>query len=178
MNMRALIPLAVFGLIGFLLYSGIGKDPRYVPSPLVGKPIPNFSAPALHDPTRIVSSQSLLGTPYLLNVFGSWCPSCRVEHPVLADYAGRGKFKLVGFNWKDEAVDAKRWLQQFGDPYSVVIVDRDGAIAIDFGVYGAPESFLVDGAGIIRYKQIGPITPDVLAFELKPLLASLKGAAP
>lgn len=171
MNMRALIPLAVFGLIGFLLYSGIGKDPRYVPSPLVGKPIPNFSAPALHDPTRIVSSQSLLGTPYLLNVFGSWCPSCRVEHPVLADYAGRGKFKLVGFNWKDEAVDAKRWLQQFGDPYAEIFTDLDGRLGIDFGVYGAPETFVISADGMVLHKHVGPLDAEIIEREILPLIA-------
>ncbi len=171
MNMRAFIPLAVFALIGFLLYSGIGKDPSYVPSPLVGKPIPSFSAPALYEPTRIVSSQSLLGTPYLLNVFGSWCPSCRDEHPVLTDYARRGKFKLVGFNWKDETVDAKRWLQQFGDPYAEIFTDLDGRLGLDFGVYGAPETFVIGADGMVLHKHVGPLDAETIEREILPLIA-------
>ncbi|MBK9654339.1 MAG: DsbE family thiol:disulfide interchange protein [Rhodanobacteraceae bacterium] len=171
MKPRALIPLVVFVAIGFFLYSGIGKDPRYVPSPLVGKPMPEFSAPALHDPTRIVSKTSLLGTPYLLNVFGSWCPSCRVEHPILAEYARRGAFKLVGFNWKDEKADAERWLQQFGDPYAEIFTDLDGRLGIDFGVYGAPETFVIGADGMVLHKHVGPLDAQTIEKEILPLLA-------
>lgn len=174
MNPRALIPLIVFVAIGFLLYSGIGKDPRLVPSPLVGKPIPEFSAPALHDPTRIVTRASLLGTPYLLNVFGSWCPSCREEHPVLAEFAKRGAFKLVGFNWKDQPEDAERWLAQFGDPYAEIITDLDGRLGIDFGVYGAPETFVISADGMVLHKHVGPLDPETIEKEILPLLAGGK----
>ena len=149
-----------------------------VPSPLIGKSAPAFDLPLLLDPDKRLSNTELLGQPYLLNVFASWCFACRDEHPVLMNEGKRLGIPIIGFNYKDEAADAKRWLSQFGDPYSTIVADRDGRVAIDFGVYGAPESFLVDAKGVIRYKRIGAITPEVLAFEIKPRLDALKGEAP
>jgi cytochrome c biogenesis protein CcmG, thiol:disulfide interchange protein DsbE len=171
MNSRALIPLIVFIAIGFLLWSGIGKDPRLVPSPLIGKPVPAFAAPSLADPQQKITRESLLGQPYLLNVFASWCVSCREEHPVLMDYSRKGGLKLVGFNWKDAPQDANRWLAQFGNPYAEVLTDLDGRLGIDFGVYGAPETFVIGADGTVLYKQVGPLSTDDIEKTILPLIA-------
>jgi cytochrome c biogenesis protein CcmG/thiol:disulfide interchange protein DsbE len=171
MRLGAVLPLAVFALIGVLLWSGIGKDPRVLPSVLVGHPAPEFSAPELRDPNRIHSKASLAGEPYLLNVFASWCPSCRVEHPVLARYVREGKLRLVGLNWKDQRADALAWLQRFGDPYAEILYDPDGRIGIDFGVTAAPESFVIGVDGSILYKHIGPLTAEDMDTKVLPLLA-------
>ena len=178
--MSRVLPLAGFMLILALLGFGIWwsqhNDPRAVPSPLIGKPAPAFALPKLYEPQATFGSADLAGEPYLLNVFGSWCVACRDEHPILMREGKRLGVKLVGFNYKDEPGDAKRWLAQYGDPYDIVIADYPGDVAIDFGVTGAPETFLVDGAGVIRYKYISPITPEVIATELLPRIAALKGA--
>ncbi len=178
MNSR-FVPLIGFALVAALLGFGISymrtNSMNEVPSPLIGKAAPAFDLPLLNDPAKRLSNADLSGKPYLLNVFASWCFACRDEHPVLMAEGKSLGIPIVGFNYKDQADDANRWLDQFGDPYSVVIADREGRIAIDFGVYGAPESFLVDAKGIIRYKRIGAITPEIIAFELKPRLAAMKG---
>jgi cytochrome c biogenesis protein CcmG/thiol:disulfide interchange protein DsbE len=168
---RAVVPLLIFALIGFFLWFGIGKDPHLVPSPLIGKPVPAFSAPALADPSRQITRESLLGQPYLLNVFASWCASCRDEHPVLVNYARKGELKVIGFNWKDAPEDANRWLAQFGNPYSDILTDQDGRLGIDFGVYGAPETFVIGADGKVLYKQVGALTVDDIETTIKPLLA-------
>jgi len=177
MNARFL-PLAgfalVFALLGFGIWWSGRHDPREVPSPLIGKPAPQFSLPLLDDPSKKVGSAELAGAPYLLNVFASWCFACRDEHPILMQDGKRLGIKLVGFNYKDEPEDAKRWIAQYGDPYDVIVADLPGNIAIDFGVTGAPETFLVDAKGIIRYKYISPITPEVIATELLPRISLLK----
>lgn len=178
---RRLLPLGAFLLVLALLIFGVWysstHDLREVPSPLIDKPAPAFSLPLLEDPTRSFGSAELAGKPYLLNVFGSWCFACRDEHPVLMREGKRLGIPIVGFNWKDEPEDAKRWLQQFGDPYDVVVVDYPGKVAIDFGVTGAPESFLVDAQGMIRYKRISPITPEVIERELLPRIAAMQQGA-
>jgi cytochrome c biogenesis protein CcmG/thiol:disulfide interchange protein DsbE len=178
MNAR-LLPLAGFVLVLALLGFGIQwsrtHDPREVPSPLIDKPAPQFALPLLKEPEKKIGSADLAGEPYLLNVFASWCFACRDEHPILMREGKRLGIKLVGFNYKDEPADAKRWLAQFGDPYDVIIADLPGDVAIDFGVTGAPETFLVDAGGVIRYKYISPITPEVIATELLPRIARLKG---
>ena len=178
--MSRLLPLLGFVLILALLGFGIWwnqhNDPRAVPSPLIDKPAPVFALPLLHEPAKTFGSAELAGEPYLLNVFASWCVACRDEHPILMQEGKRLGVKLVGFNYKDEPDDAKRWLAQYGDPYDIVIADFPGDIAIDFGVTGAPETFLVDAQGVIRYKYISPITPEVIATELLPRIAALKGA--
>jgi len=181
MNTRFL-PLAGFGLLVILLGVGISwmrsNRMNEVPSPLIGKQAPAFNLPLLTEPDKHLSNTDLLGQPYLLNVFASWCFACRDEHPVLMNEGKRLGIPIIGFNYKDEAEDAKRWLAQFGNPYSTIVADRDGRIAIDFGVYGAPESFLVDAKGVVRYKRIGAITPEILAFEIKPRLEAMKGEGP
>jgi cytochrome c biogenesis protein CcmG/thiol:disulfide interchange protein DsbE len=180
MNSR-LLPFAgfilVFALLGFGIFWSQHHDPREVPSPLIGKPAPQFSLPLLNDPSKNVGSAELAGQPYLLNVFASWCFACREEHPVLMRDGKRLGVKLVGFNYKDAPDDAKRWIAQYGDPYDVIIADVPGDVAIDFGVTGAPETFLVDAKGIVRYKYISPITPEIIATELLPRISLLKKEA-
>jgi len=176
-----LLPLAVFAaLVGLLLY-GIEWNKRHemteVPSPLIGKPAPEFTLPLLYDSTKSVSRKELLGKPYLINVFGSWCPTCQFEHPILTAQIKPLGIKLVGLDWKDQPDDAKRWLAQFGNPYDAVITDQDGRAGIDFGVYMAPESFLVDAQGMIRYKRIGMFTPETIKSELLPKIAELSTPA-
>lgn len=180
--MSRALPLAIFlalvGLFGFGIWWNAHHDPREVPSPLIGKPAPAFDLPVLGDPAQRVSKASMLGKPYLLNVFASWCFACRDEHPVLMAEAQKLGVALVGYNYKDEPADAQRWLAQFGNPYETVIADRDGRTAIDFGVYGAPETFLIDAQGVIRYKRIGALTPQVIAEQIEPRVRALAGGAP
>jgi cytochrome c biogenesis protein CcmG/thiol:disulfide interchange protein DsbE len=163
----------VFIALGALLFAGVRlsgtRNPNEIPSPLIGKPVPEFSLPLLHEPDRVVSRTELLGKPYVLNVWGSWCPSCRIEHPFVEALARSGKIRVIGFNYKDEREDALRWLGQFGDPYEFSLVDRDGRKAIDFGVTAAPETFVVDAQGIVRFKQTGPLTPEIIETNILPL---------
>ena len=170
---RFLLPLALFlVLVGFLA-AGLGLDPREVPSPLVGKPAPAFQASALARPETTIRRDDLLGKVWLLNVWASWCGACRDEHPVLVDYARRGGVPIYGLNYKDKREDGIGWLKQFGNPYTDSLFDPEGRIGIDFGVYGVPETFVIDRAGVIRYKHIGPITPAVLRDKIEPLLRRL-----
>jgi cytochrome c biogenesis protein CcmG/thiol:disulfide interchange protein DsbE len=175
---KRLLPLIGFSLLALLLGVGVlmnsGKDTSAIPSPLIGKPAPAFSLPVLGDPSRLITNADLQGTPYLLNVWGSWCPACRDEHPVITALAQSGRIKVVGYDYKDEPEDARRWLEQFGNPYALVIADQDGRAAFDWGIYGAPESFLVDAQGIVRWKFIGPMTDDVVRDQLLPELEKLK----
>jgi len=177
MNAR-LLPFAGFvlllALLGFGIWWSSSHDLREVPSPLIGKPAPAFALPLLHDPSKTLGSKELAGQPYLLNVFASWCVACRDEHPILMQQGKSLGIKLVGFNYKDEPDDAKRWIAQYGNPYDVIVADFPGNVAIDFGVTGAPETFLVDAKGVIRYKYISPITPEVIATELLPRISLLK----
>lgn len=168
--MMRYLPIALFLALAALLFVGLGLDPKQVPSPLIDKPAPSFELPGLHDPNSRVRSEDLLGQAYLLNVWGSWCVACRDEHPVLMDYARRHQLTVIGLNWKDDPETAMRWLQQFGDPYRQIAVDADGRTAIDYGVYGAPETFLIDAQGVIRYKKIGPLTPEDFERDVLPKL--------
>ncbi len=173
-----LLPLVVFALLVALLGFGIWWNtrhaPREVPSPLIGKPAPAFDLPRLDDPAKHVSKADMLGKPYLINVFASWCFACGEEHPVLMAWSPRLGVPLVGYNYKDEPLDARAWLERHGNPYHLVIADRSGRTAIDFGVYGAPETYLIDARGIIRYKHIGPLTPDIIRNQIVPRIATLK----
>jgi cytochrome c biogenesis protein CcmG/thiol:disulfide interchange protein DsbE len=171
--LRYLLPLAVFLVLAFFLFRGLYLDPREVPSPLVGKPVPDFRVPVLNQPDRVLAAAELRGKVYLLNVWGSWCVSCREEHPVLVEFAKKGLIPLYGLNWKDKTEDATAWLKRYGDPYVASGVDRDGRVAIDFGVYGAPETYLVDREGIIRFKQTGPLTWKVIEDKILPLMAKM-----
>ncbi len=162
---RMIIPLAIFlGLVALLLVSlETAEQRKLVASPLIGRPVPNFPLPGLHDPDVQRSSADLQGEPYIINVWGSWCWACREEHPYIERLGNESGIPLVGFNWKDERQDALRWLNQFGDAWTFHMVDFEGRAAIDLGVYGAPETFLVDHEGIIRHKHIGPV--DQTVFE-------------
>ena len=174
MTKKLLIPLVVFvALVGFLLV-GLFRDPREVPSPLIGKAAPGFKLAQLHDPAKTLGPGDLKGQVWLLNVWASWCVSCRDEHPLLVEL-GRAKIvPIVGLNYKDEPAAGLKWLSQNGDPYSVSVVDRDGRVGIDWGVYGVPETFVVDKTGAIRYKQIGPITVEALQTKILPLVRELQ----
>ncbi len=170
---KFLIPLAIFlVLVGFLAV-GLGLDPRKVPSPLIDKPAPAFSLPLLHTPEQNLSAQDLKGKVWILNVWASWCVACRVEHPLLVEFSKMNLVPLYGLNYKDKPQDAIGWLQKFGDPYTRSLSDREGLVGIDFGVYGVPETFVIDKAGMIRFKQIGPVTPEVLRDEIIPLVRKL-----
>jgi cytochrome c biogenesis protein CcmG/thiol:disulfide interchange protein DsbE len=170
--------LALVALFGFGIWWNTKHDQREVPSPLIGRAAPEFRLPVLDDPSRTVAKADLLGKPYLLNVFGSWCFACGEEHPVLMAEGKALGVTLIGYNYKDEPAAAKGWLAEHGNPYDLVIADVEGRTAIDFGVYGAPETFLVDGKGVIRYKRIGPLTPEVIEREVKPALAAIAKEAP
>ncbi len=178
---RRLLPLLAFIALAVLLFVGVrmnsGKDTSAIPSPLIGKPVPAFSLPVFDDAARKLSGKELLGAPYLLNVWGSWCPNCREEHPVITALAQGGKLRVVGYDYKDAPEDARRWLAEFGNPYSLILVDEDGRAALDWGIYGAPETFLVDAQGIVRWKHVGPIDAVVVRDEIEPWLVKL-GAAP
>lgn len=172
------MPLAVALALGVLLLVGVvlsRRDNREaLPSPLIGKPAPAFALPVLHEPQRIVRNEDLRGAPYVLNVWGSWCPACQDEHPVLTRFAETKRVRVIGFNWKDEREDALRWLEQFGNPYWLVITDYEGKTAIDWGIYGAPETFLVDADGIVRWKYVGPLTDEVVREQLLPALEDIE----
>ena len=163
MNRLLLLPLVLFvGLVVFLLV-GLRRDPHEVPSPLIDRPAPAFQLPQLNEPTKTFSAQEMKGRVWLLNVWASWCVSCRDEHPVLIEIARTGAVPIYGLNWKDKPADARSWLDEFGNPYVLSASDLDGRVAIDYGVYGAPEAYLIDKQGVIRYKQIGPlcrVSPD------------------
>lgn len=175
---KRLLPLLVFIALAVLLGAGVlmnaGRDTKAIPSPLLGKPAPDFALPVLDEPERVVSKADLLGQPYLLNVWGSWCPACRDEHPVITDLARSGRIRVIGYDYKDEADEARRWLAQFGNPYALIIVDADGRAALDWGIYGAPETFLVDAGGMVRWKFVGPLTPEVVQEQLLPQLEALE----
>lgn len=171
---KFLLPLAGFILLVALLAVGLKLDPREVPSPLVGKPAPEFSLPLLHDASQTLTQKDLLGKVWLFNVWASWCPSCREEHPVLVEYSRTpDAIPIIGLNWKDKREDGLRWLARFGNPYQASVYDADGRVGINYGVYGAPETYLIDKAGVIRYKKIGVVTPEVLEKEILPKVREL-----
>lgn len=174
--MKRWLPFLAFLLVAALLAAGVwlSRDPdrEALPSALIGKPAPDFALPVLHEPTRVVTGRDLRGQPYVLNVWGSWCVECRVEHPVITRFAETKRVRVIGYNWKDEPADALAWLERFNNPYWVVLADEVGRTAIDFGVYGAPETFLVDADGIVRWKHVGPLSDDIVRNELLPALTA------
>lgn len=174
-HLRYVVPLAVFVILVVLLWRGLSLDPREVPSPFIGKPAPGFSLPTLDDPQTQLSPEDLRGQVWLLNVWASWCVSCRAEHEVVTRLVREHGLKILGLNYKDERVDAAAWLQRFGDPYFASVVDADGNVGIDWGVYGVPETFVVDKRGVVRYKHIGPVTDMSAAQSILPLVRELEG---
>ena len=174
MNKKLLIPLALFVVLFAFLLVGLGLNPREVPSPLVGKPAPEFRLAKLHTPEQQLGTADLRGQVYLLNVWASWCVACRVEHPLLVELAKSKVVPIVGLNYKDKPEEGIAWLKQHGDPYTVSVVDRDGRVGIDWGVYGVPETFIVDKAGVIRYKHIGPVDASAIENRILPLVRELQ----
>jgi cytochrome c biogenesis protein CcmG/thiol:disulfide interchange protein DsbE len=172
--LRYLAPLILFLLLAGLLYRGLSLDPKVVPSPLIGKPMPVFTLPLLSDPDATISDTDLKGKVSAMNIWATWCVSCRAEHEVLLELAQTGKVNIYGLNYKDKRADAQRWLRQLGDPYIANAFDADGRTGIDWGVYGAPETFIMDKHGIIRHKHIGPLTRNDILNELLPLIARLE----
>ena len=172
-TLRWSIPLAVFVVLLAFLWVGLGRDPHEVPSPLIGKPAPAFQLVQLHDAGKTLAADDLKGKVWLLNVWASWCVSCRVEHPLLVEMSKQGIVPIVGLNYKDKREDGVQWLTKFGNPYMLSAYDVEGRVGIDFGVYGVPETFLIDKQGVIRYKQIGPITPEALEKKIMPLVRKL-----
>lgn len=176
MRWKYLIPLVVFLVLAGFLMKGLYLDPRKIPSALIDKAAPEFSLPTLADPERTVSKKDLLGRVYLLNVWASWCEACRYEHPFFVQLKNRGeKVAIVGYNYRDKRSAARSWLSMLGDPYDVTIVDEKGTEAINFGVYGAPETFIIDKAGVIRYKVVGPVTEEIWKKEVEPIVRHLEG---
>jgi len=172
--MRYAIPLVFFALLVGLLWFGLNNDPTKIPSPLVGKPAPEFDLPRLYAADQTVSPDDLKGKVWLLNVFASWCISCRAEHEVVSQFIRQHQVDVLGLNYKDEEADAKVWLQQFGNPYAVIAVDITGRTGIDWGVYGVPETFVMDKQGIIRHKFTGPLTEQAVNETLVPLITTLQ----
>lgn len=170
---RYLIPLAVFIVLVVFLAIGLGRDPHEVPSPLVNKSAPALRLPQLNNPEATFSREEMLGKVWLLNVWASWCVACREEHPMLLELARQKVVPIYGLNYKDKREDALSWLRELGDPYVLSVSDLDGRIGIDYGVYGAPETFLIDKQGTIRFKKIGPITPDDWQRHFLPLIKEL-----
>jgi cytochrome c biogenesis protein CcmG/thiol:disulfide interchange protein DsbE len=172
--MRWTVPLLIFAVLIAFLWVGLGRDPREVPSPLIGRPAPSFALPRLHDADVRLSSDELKGKVWLLNVWASWCVSCRVEHPLLMQLAQSSVVPIYGLDYKDKPDAGRTWLAQNGNPYTASGVDLDGRVGIDYGVYGVPETFVVDKQGIVRYKQIGPITAEALKDKILPLVRELQ----
>jgi len=173
---KFLIPIGMFALLGLLLAYGLKLDPRKIPSPLVDKPLPAFSLPTLENPKKLLANADLKGKVALINVWASWCVACKQEHPVLMALARSKQVPLIGLNYKDKREDAVQMLKVEGSPYDEIIVDADGRVGINWGVYGVPETFVVDKQGIIRYKQIGPITPEAWDKTLLPLIQKLSAS--
>lgn len=169
-----LVPLAVFAAVGVLLAAGLTLNPREIPSPLIGKAVPRFALPPVQGRTLGLSSADLRGEVSIVNVFASWCLSCRDEHPVFMKMKRNGLVPIHGLNYKDQPVDAQKWLDELGDPYTRTGADVDGRVAIDWGVYGVPETFVIDREGRIAYKHIGPVTPQLVDETLRPLIAKLR----
>lgn len=172
-SLKFVIPLLAFVALAVLLGLGLGRDPKEVPSPLIGKPAPAFALPVLADPSQTIQRKDLLGKVWILNVWASWCVACRIEHPHMVDFSRRSTTPIYGLNYKDQREAGLQWLAQLGNPYTASLIDADGRVGIDFGVYGVPETFVIDKQGVIRFKQIGPVTPEVLKNKIEPLLVKL-----
>ncbi len=170
-RLKLFIPLILFGVMALFLFRGLGLDPRELPSALIDRPLPEFSLPSL-DGDRMLTRADIAGQVALVNVWATWCSSCRVEHPYLQQLADQG-VTIFGVNYKDEAAAARRWLDQLGDPYQANIVDKQGTLGLDLGVYGAPETYLVDAAGVIRYRHVGVVDERVWRTILQPLYVEL-----
>ena len=175
-SLRFLLPLLLFIVLLMFLWVGLSLNPREVPSPLVGKPAPPFQLARLDDPAKTLAEKDLRGQVWLLNVWASWCVSCMEEHPVLVQLSKQSVVPVYGLNYKDQRAAAQAWLARNGDPYTLSMADPDGKVGIDYGVYGVPETYVIDKAGVIRYKQIGPVTQKVLSERILPLVRQLQAS--
>lgn len=171
--MRFLLPVVIFALLAGLLGWGLTRDPKEVPSPLIGKPAPAFSAPTLFDPQKTFSGEDYRGRVWVLNVWASWCVACRAEHEYVTQLARMQLVPVVGLDYKDKPEDGRAWLRELGNPYTVIPTDQDGRIGIDWGVYGVPETFIIDKQGMIAYKHIGPINAESLRDIIVPKIKEL-----
>jgi len=172
-SLKFVVPLVVFlGLAAFLAV-GLTRDPREIPSPFIGKAAPAFKLEQLADASAAFTPEEMKGKVWLLNVWASWCVACRVEHPLLVEMSKQKTVPIVGLNYKDQRAEGLQWLRRHGDPYSLSAYDVEGKVGIDYGVYGVPETFVIDKQGVIRYKQIGPITPEALEKKIMPLVRKL-----
>lgn len=173
MKARFIIPLALFLILVVFLWVGLRLNPREVPSPLIGKAAPEFELTDIHDPSRHFSSREMLGKVWLLNVYASWCESCRDEHPLLVEFSGKQIVPIIGLDYKDRPEDARKWLDRMGNPYQLSVSDLDGRVGINYGVYGVPETYVIDKTGIIRDKIIGPVTVRSINERIIPLVKEL-----
>ena len=172
--MKTVWTIGIFVALILLLAVGLQLNPREVPSPLIGKPAPDFDLPLLKAPDKRFARKDMLGQVWILNVWASWCPPCLVEHPVVSQFARSGLAPVIGLNYKDQRDDALPWLRRNGDPYQLVVFDADGRIGIDYGVYGVPETYVIDRKGVIRYKHIGPLSADAMQAKIEPLVKQLE----
>jgi len=173
--MKRFLPLGIFLVLAIFLAVGLGLNPREVPSPLIGKVAPPFRLPLLQDPGRTLATDDLKGKVWILNVWASWCVACLEEHPVLLEFSKANLLPVYGLNYKDKHEDALKWLGKHGNPYVMSIEDGDGRVGIDYGVYGVPETYLIDRNGVIRYKRVGPVTVEILQEKILPLAKQLQG---
>jgi cytochrome c biogenesis protein CcmG/thiol:disulfide interchange protein DsbE len=173
-KLKFLVPLAIFVVLAGFLFKGLFLNPREVPSPFINKPAPAFTLSQLAQPEQTFAPQQMQGQVWLLNVWASWCVACRQEHPLLVELAKRKAVPIVGLNYKDKPDEAKGWLAKWGDPYDLSVKDMDGRVGIEYGVYGVPETFLIDKSGVIRFKQIGPITEEVWTKKMLPMIEELR----
>ena len=173
--MKRFLPLGIFLLLAVFLAIGLNLNPREVPSPLIDKAAPAFRLAQLQASDKTLGTEDLKGKVWILNVWASWCVACLEEHPILVDFSKQNVLPIYGLNYKDKREDALRWLGRHGNPYTLSMQDVDGRVGIDYGVYGVPETYLIDRNGIIRYKRIGPVTPQLLQEKILPLVRQLQG---
>lgn len=173
--LKFLLPMGIFLVLVVFLGIGLRLDPKEVPSPLIGKPAPAFALARLDKPEQKIGRDDLLGKVWMLNVWASWCVACRQEHPLLVEFAKAKILPIYGLNYKDKPDAGRKWLADFGNPYTASLSDLDGRVGIDFGVYGVPETFIIDRQGMVRFKHIGPVTPEVLRTQIEPLVRKLNG---
>lgn len=174
MNRRRLVAIAIFALTAALLGVGLRLDPRELPSPLIGSPAPGFALPVLHEPDKIFTHREMLGSVWVLNVWASWCISCREEHAAITALAKSGAARVVGLNFKDEPEQARAWLARFGNPYVLSVQDREGRLGPDYGVRVVPETYVIDKGGVVRYKRVGVLTDEIVRQRILPLIEALK----
>lgn len=178
MRLAFIVPVALFAVLAMWFAAGLGRDPGYIPSMLIDREAPEFSLPPIAGRERGLSSVDFKGAVSMVNIFGSWCATCAIEHPVLMEIAAEGVAPIYGLNWKDKPGAGAAWLGERGDPYSAIGDDADGRVAIDFGVTGAPETFIIDASGRVRHKHVGEITREDWRRVLKPMIEDLKKNAP